>query len=111
MIESSLIAFFLHFEILLVHFSARQKEKALGSITEVVQTVKGPRSHIKSSQDASSGTDKEKPQVDFMLPKAADTESNISTPGRYTPQWDARGDVSQELGKKSRKSSRLSLKG
>ncbi|WMV11791.1 hypothetical protein MTR67_005176 [Solanum verrucosum] len=95
----------------LIRYDARQKEKALGSITEVVQTVKGPRSHIKSGQDASSGTDKEKPQVDFMLPKAADTESNMSTPGRYTPQWDTRSDVSQEFGKKSRKSSRLSLKG
>ncbi|KAH0728748.1 hypothetical protein KY284_004613 [Solanum tuberosum] len=95
----------------LIRYDARQKEKALGSITEVVQTVKGPRSQIKSGQDASSGTDKEKPQVDFMLPKAADTESNMSTPGRYTPQWDTRSDVSQEFGKKSRKSSRLSLKG
>lgn len=101
---------FLHFEIPLIRFSARQKEKALGSITEVVQTVKGPRSHIKSSQDASSATDKEKQQSDFMLPKSADTES-ISTPGRYTPQWETRSDMSQESGKKSKKSARVSLMG
>lgn len=103
-------ALFLHFEILLVLFSARQKEKALGSITEVVQTVKGPRPQIKSSQDTSSGTDKEKLQLEFMLPKSAESES-MSTPGRYTPQWDSRSDVSQESGKKSRKSARVSLKG
>ncbi|KAM3290424.1 phototropin-2 [Capsicum chacoense] len=94
----------------LIRYDSRQKEKALGSITEVVQTVKGPRSHIKSSQDASSATDKEKQQSDFMLPKSADTES-ISTPGRYTPQWETRSDMSQESGKKSKKSARVSLMG
>nr|AML76517.1 putative LOV domain-containing protein [Atropa belladonna] len=94
----------------LIRYDARQKEKALGSITEVVQTVKGPRSHKKSIQDASSATDKEKLQLDFMLPKSADTES-MSTPGRYTPQWDTRSDMSQESAKKSSKSARLSLKG
>nr|AML77789.1 putative LOV domain-containing protein [Solanum virginianum] len=94
----------------LIRYDARQKETALGSITEVVQTVKGPRPHIKSSQDVSSGTDKEKLQSEFMLPKSADAES-MSTPGRYTPQWDTRSDVSQESGKKSRKSARISLKG
>lgn len=94
----------------LIRYDARQKEKALGSITEVVQTVKGPRSHIKSSQDASSGTDKEKLQIDFMLPKSVDTES-MSTPGRYTPQWETMSDMSQESGKNSRKSARISLKG
>ncbi|XP_055816913.1 phototropin-2 [Solanum dulcamara] len=94
----------------LIRYDARQKEKALGSITEVVQTVKGPRPQIKSSQDTSSGTDKEKLQLEFMLPKSAESES-MSTPGRYTPQWDARSDVSQESGKKSRKSARVSLKG
>lgn len=94
----------------LIRYDARQKEKALGSIAEVVQTVKGPRSHIKSSQDASSGTDKEKLQSEFMLPKSADTGS-MSTPGRYTPQWETRSDISEESSKKSRKSARISLKG
>ncbi|MCD7469902.1 Phototropin-2 [Datura stramonium] len=94
----------------LIRYDARQKEKALGSITEVVQTVKGPRSHIKSSQDASSGANKEKLQTDFMLPKSADAES-MSTPGRCTPQWETMSDMSQESGKKSRKSARISLKG
>nr|AML78011.1 putative LOV domain-containing protein [Solanum sisymbriifolium] len=96
----------------LIRYDARQKEKALGSITEVVQTVKGPRPHRNSSQDVSSGADKEKLQSEFMLPKSADAES-MSTPGRYTPQWDTRSDLSQDLesGKKSRKSARISLKG
>ncbi|KAK4339535.1 hypothetical protein RND71_040997 [Anisodus tanguticus] len=91
----------------LIRYDARQKEKALGSITEVVQTVKGPRSHKKFSQDASSA---KKLQLDSMLPKSADTES-MSTPGQYTPQWDTRSDMSQESAKKSSKSARLSLKG
>ncbi|XP_059312200.1 phototropin-2 [Lycium ferocissimum] len=94
----------------LIRYDARQKEKALGSITEVVQTVKGPRSHIKSSQDASSAIDKEKLQLDLVFPKSPDTES-MSTPGRYTPQWDTRSSMSQESGIKSSKSARVSLKG
>lgn len=110
MIESSYESIVPSFEIRLVRFSARQKEKALGSITEVVQTVKGPRPNRKSCQDVSSGTDKEKLQSEFMLPKSADAET-VSTPGRYTPQWDTRSDLSQESGKKSRKSARISLKG
>lgn len=78
----------------------------------MVQTVKNPRSHKKSaSQDASSRTDKEKLQLDFMLPKSAETES-MKTPGRYTPQWETTSDMSvQDSDKKSRKSARVSLKG
>ncbi|XP_019259796.1 PREDICTED: LOW QUALITY PROTEIN: phototropin-2 [Nicotiana attenuata] len=96
----------------LIRYDARQKEEALGSITEVVQTVKNPRSHMKStSQDASSRTDKEKLQLDFMLPKSAETES-MKTPGQYTPQWETTSDMSvQDSDKKSRKSARVSLKG
>ncbi|XP_031102833.1 phototropin-2-like [Ipomoea triloba] len=88
----------------LIRYDARQKENALGSITEVVQTVKNPRSSAKSiSQDAK--------QMDFMLPRLAETES-IGTPSSQTPQWDPEGNLSrQDSDKKSRKSARVSLMG
>lgn len=83
--------------------TARQKEKALGSINEVVQTVKNPRSHIRSiSHDTS--TPKYEGQsfnLDYMLPGPAETES-VGTPKEQTLRQDS---------KKSRKSGRVSLMG
>ena len=95
---------------------ARQKEEALGSITEVVQTLKHPRSHIQSiMQDTSAKHEGEEFNRDYILPKPAEIE-NLSTPGRRTPLLDFRFNVSRassalEFGKKSRKSVRLSLMG
>ncbi|KAM3695915.1 hypothetical protein ACB098_07G169700 [Castanea mollissima] len=100
----------------LIRYDARQKEEALGSITEVVQTVKHPRSHTQAtSHDTTSKHEEEKFDLDYILPKSAEIQ-NISTPGGQTPQSDYRDDVSrsslsQEAGKKSRKSSRISLMG
>ncbi|XP_065637029.1 phototropin-2 isoform X1 [Quercus suber] len=101
----------------LIRYDARQKEKALGSITEVVQTVKHPRSHTQATnRDTTSKHDEqEKFDLDYILPKSAEIQ-NISTPGGQTPQSDYRDDVSrsslsQEAGKKSRKSGRVSLMG
>lgn len=113
------------------HVSARQKDKALGSITEVVQTVKHPQSHIRTishdattnkihirtmSHDATNKIEEhEKFNLDYALPISAESE-NKSTPGRQTPQVDYKVDVSrtssvQEDGKSSRKSGRNSLMG
>ena len=99
------------------HMSARQKEKALGSMTEVVQTVKHPRSHTQatSHDTTSKHEEQEKFDLDYILPKSAEIQ-NISTPGGQIPQSDYRDDVShsslsQEAGKKSRKSGRVSLMG
>nr|XP_023891061.1 phototropin-2 [Quercus suber] len=101
----------------LIRYDARQKEKALGSITEVVQTVKHPRSHTQATnRDTTSKHDEqEKFDLDYIQPKSAEIQ-NISTPGGQTPQSDYRDDVSrsslsQEAGKKSRKSGRVSLMG
>ncbi|KAK9987502.1 hypothetical protein SO802_027741 [Lithocarpus litseifolius] len=101
----------------LIRYDARQKEKALGSITEVVQTVKHPRSHTQAtSRDTTSKhEEQEKFDLDYILPKSAEIQ-NISTPGGQTAQSDYRDDVShsilsQEAGKKSRKSGRVSLMG
>lgn len=97
----------------LIRYDARQKEKALNSMTEVVQTVKHPRSHIQAVSDETTGKHEEEEK--FFLPKSAELE-NMSAPGRQTPQLDSRSDVSrlssyEEAGKKSRKSGRTSLMG
>ncbi|KAK9135539.1 hypothetical protein Syun_014869 [Stephania yunnanensis] len=102
----------------LIRYDARQKEKALGSITEVVQTLKHPRSQ--SHQPTEPGTpvkfgDNEKFNLDYILPKSIELAS-LGTPGRQTPLMDARSEYSrsssvQDGGKRSRKSSRISLLG
>ncbi|GMY39154.1 putative LOV domain-containing protein [Fagus crenata] len=101
----------------LIRYDARQKEKALGSITEVVQTVKHPRPHIQamSHDTTSKHEEQEKFDLDYILPTSAEIQ-NMITPGGQTPQSDYRDDVSrssscQQAGKKSRKSGRISLMG
>nr|AML78545.1 putative LOV domain-containing protein [Pennantia corymbosa] len=55
----------------LIRYDARQKEKALGSITEVVHTVKHPQSHIQSvNHDTTENYEKE--DIDYMLPGSAE---------------------------------------
>ncbi|KAK8488318.1 hypothetical protein V6N12_063782 [Hibiscus sabdariffa] len=96
----------------LIRYDARQKDKALDSITEVVQTVKRPQSHIRTSNDATNKLDEhEKFNLDYVLPKSAETE-NSSTPGRYTPRSDfSAATPMQDIDKKDRKSARISLMG
>nr|AML79444.1 putative LOV domain-containing protein [Hamamelis virginiana] len=100
----------------LIRYDARQKDKALGSITEVVQTVKHPGSHIRAASHDATGKheEEEKFNLDYFLPKSAEIGS-MSAPGRQTPLLESRSDVShmssQEAGKKSRKSGRNSLMG
>lgn len=85
--------------------SARQKAKALDSMTEVVQTVKHPKSHSRTVSHETSGN------LDYVLPKSIDLD-NVTAPGRLTPV-----NVSQspttfpDAAKNSRKSSRISLMG
>lgn len=67
-------------------------------MTEVVQTVKHPRSHMDEKE--------EKPKIDFMHLKPAEAES-VNTPGRHTPQLMATSDPylgSSTQDSKSRKS-------
>ncbi|XP_075494000.1 phototropin-2-like isoform X3 [Primulina tabacum] len=56
----------------LIRYDARQMEKALGSIAEVVQTLKDPRSHMMSY--FSDNTESEKLSLDYMLPGPAETD-------------------------------------
>ncbi|XP_010270626.1 PREDICTED: phototropin-2 [Nelumbo nucifera] len=98
----------------LIRYDARQKEQALGSITEVVQTVKHPRAHIQSADDEipAKTEEQDKFNLDYFLPKSAEL-SNFSTPGRETPQMDdmSRRSSGHDLSNKSRKSGRISLMG
>ncbi|KMT01608.1 hypothetical protein BVRB_9g216030 [Beta vulgaris subsp. vulgaris] len=91
----------------LIRYDARQKEAALGSIVEVVQTVKNPRSSIQSvNNDADKREALGKFNLDTLQPKNAETDS-VGTPGRQTPKLDASSRDS--VG--SRKSARISLLG
>ncbi|KAJ7980604.1 putative Serine/threonine protein kinase [Quillaja saponaria] len=98
----------------LIRYDARQKEEALGSITEVVQTVKHPRSHIQAmSHDTTSKNEKpEEFHLDFVLPMPVETETS-SMPGRQIPQLDSNNNVSSmgscQDKRKSRQSGRISL--
>nr|AML76282.1 putative LOV domain-containing protein [Heliotropium greggii] len=87
----------------LIRYDARQKEKAMGSVMEVVQTVKHPKSHKQSaSQDTTSQLENDQLNLDDLPPGSAGTESG-GCPGRQTPQ--------QESDKRPRKSGRASFLG
>ncbi|XP_041995286.1 phototropin-2-like isoform X2 [Salvia splendens] len=85
----------------LIRYDVRQKEEALGSITEVVQTVKDPKLQIASN-------------LDYMLPVIAESDTK-STPGRRTPELGGKSSLtrsgSHQETNKSRKSTRVSLLG
>nr|AML79597.1 putative LOV domain-containing protein [Krameria lanceolata] len=97
----------------LIRYDARQKDKAMDSMTEVVQTVKHPRSHIRVVT-IDAGSKRQDKDLDYVLPGSTETES-INTPdGQTTLQ--SRSDLSrtspsQEAGKNNRKSGRVSLMG
>nr|AML79019.1 putative LOV domain-containing protein [Gompholobium polymorphum] len=69
----------------LIRYDARQMERALGSITEVVQTVKDPKSIIRAMNDDTSTQheEQEKLNFDFVLPKSVET-GNTSSHYRQT---------------------------
>nr|AML79652.1 putative LOV domain-containing protein [Xanthocercis zambesiaca] len=101
----------------LIRYDARQKERALGSITEVVQTVKDPKSIIRamSHDTASKHDEQEKFNLEFVLPKSVEIEST-GMPGRQSSPLDFQGDISrksscQDRTKKSSISGRISFMG
>nr|AML79590.1 putative LOV domain-containing protein [Corydalis linstowiana] len=101
----------------LIRYDARQKEKAMCSMTEVVQTVTQPRAHKTTDPPETPGKvdEPEKFNLDYCLPKSAELE-NLSTPGRQTPLMEPKNGLSrtnstQYASKKSRKSGRDSLMG
>ncbi|XP_043714196.1 phototropin-2-like isoform X2 [Telopea speciosissima] len=101
----------------LIRYDARQKEEALGSITEVVHTVTHSRAHIHATDHETIGKpeEPEKFNLDYSLPKSLEAE-NLFTLDRRTSHMDARRDASRKIscqdpGRKSRKSGRISLMG
>ncbi|CAN1156453.1 PHOT2, partial [Linum perenne] len=89
----------------LIRYDVRQKDKALDSINEVVQTIKHPKSHVRAASHDPVDS------LDFVLPKSADLGSMV-TPGRETPHSDASCIGSpQGYPKKPRNSLRLSFMG
>ncbi|KAL4579834.1 hypothetical protein LXL04_016001 [Taraxacum kok-saghyz] len=94
----------------LIRYDARQKETALGSIVEVVQTVERPRTNNQSSK-----TETVERIVESPLSAPVDNFS-LNTPGRETPLFDPNGDLTRTASwnastPKSRKSIRSSLMG
>ncbi|KAM7256107.1 hypothetical protein ACFE04_011848 [Oxalis oulophora] len=86
----------------LIRYDAREKEKALDSITEVVQAVKHPFRASTDHEDKSS--------LDYTLPESAQLPS-IDTMGRKTISNLPRKTPVAEDGKNSRKAARNSLPG
>ncbi|KAI3717175.1 hypothetical protein L1987_68607 [Smallanthus sonchifolius] len=85
----------------LIRYDARQKETALGSIVEVVQTVERPRAQIQSSK-----TEIQEKIIESPLADSA-RKSSLNTPGRETPLFEPLNASDT----KSRKSIRNSLIG
>nr|AML77349.1 putative LOV domain-containing protein [Sabal bermudana] len=94
----------------LIHYDARQKEKALSSITEVVQTVKHPRSHSQAADEFAVKLDEhEKFYADSPLQKSSDNK-NLKSPGRLTPLLDANSESPSMSIRKSGRSSLIGFK-
>nr|AML78191.1 putative LOV domain-containing protein [Aristolochia elegans] len=98
----------------LIRYDARQKEKALSSMTEVVQTVRHPHSQTLDVVQEKA-TEQEMLFLDSPLPKSGEI-GKLKSSGRKIPQMETKSDVSRmsissEASKKSRKFSRVSLMG
>ncbi|XP_020575979.1 phototropin-2-like isoform X2 [Phalaenopsis equestris] len=93
----------------LIRYDERQKDKAMSSNTEVVQTVRHPRTHLEATEfdTATKIDDKEKGRTKSPLQGAAEIK-NFNSPGRWTPLHDMKNE---SLRTSIRKSGRLSLLG
>ncbi|XP_068651758.1 phototropin-2-like isoform X1 [Aristolochia californica] len=98
----------------LIRYDARQKEKALSSITEVVQTVRHPHS---DTQDVvqEKNTEQERFFLDSPLLESGEI-GKFKSSGRKISQMETKSDLSRmslssEASKKSGKFSRVSLVG
>lgn len=89
----------------LIRYDARQKAKALDSMTEVVQTLKHPKSHSRTVSHETSDN------LNYVLPKSIDLD-NVTAPGRLTPVSVSQSPTTfPDAAKNLRKSSRISLMG
>lgn len=79
--------------------------------------MKRPKTHIRESSQDVTGKQKEPEtfNLDYVPPKRA-VSMNLPTPGRQTPHLGTKSDLllaspAQDVGKKEKKSSRISLTG
>nr|AML77721.1 putative LOV domain-containing protein [Agave tequilana] len=96
----------------LIRYDARQKEKALSSMTEVVQTVKHPRTHqqAEDNEDSVKLDEHEKFPVESPLLNSAETKYSKS-PGRLTSLTDIKRNSLRMSGTKSGRSSLMGFRG
>nr|AML78540.1 putative LOV domain-containing protein [Xeronema callistemon] len=94
----------------LIRYDARQKEKALSSITEVVQTVKHPRTPSQAYETAEKLAEHEKINTESPLQNPADTKY-FKSPGRLTPLIDVKRTSSSLSSRKSERSSLMGFRG
>ncbi|XP_057971994.1 phototropin-2 isoform X2 [Malania oleifera] len=99
----------------LIRYDARQKESALGSITEVVQTLKHPRSRVQAMSNDITIRNEEKNMMNHdYFPLQPGEIENLGIPCGQPPQFDPKSDSSltfEKRAQKSRKSGRMSLMG
>ncbi|KAG0467894.1 hypothetical protein HPP92_017222 [Vanilla planifolia] len=92
----------------LIRYDERQKDRAMSSITEVVQTMKQPRTNSKGTEhEATTKVDAEKIFMYSPFQSTVDI-SDLESPGRLTPLDDPRNE---SLRASMRKSGRHSLMG
>ncbi|CAL0313041.1 unnamed protein product [Lupinus luteus] len=96
----------------LIRYDARQKETALCSMTEVVQTVKDPKSIIRARTDdtATKNDEQEKPNFDLVSPKSVET-GHTSLPGRQPSPLNIQSDISRASSTQDRKSKSSRISG
>ncbi|KAJ8491144.1 hypothetical protein OPV22_012865 [Ensete ventricosum] len=92
----------------LIRYDARQKEKALSSIEEVVQTVKHPRSHSQAiDHDTAIKLDAhETIQIDSSLQDSSEIK-HFKSPGRITTSMDTKRESSRMSSTKPGRSSSM----
>nr|AML79273.1 putative LOV domain-containing protein [Maianthemum canadense] len=96
----------------LIRYDARQKEKALSSMTEVVQTVKHPRTRPQDEDHdiAEKLEEQVKFPVESPLLNSADPKY-FKSPGRLTPLIDIKRNSSRMSSRKSGRSSLMGFRG
>ncbi|XP_072980921.1 phototropin-2-like [Typha angustifolia] len=96
----------------LIRYDERQKEKALSSITEVVQTVKHPHSHSHAAQQEVPMKISEQEKFSISSPlQTPDDVTFFKSAGRLTPLWDVKNESSRTSIRKSGRSSLIGFKG
>nr|AML78250.1 putative LOV domain-containing protein [Chlorogalum pomeridianum] len=96
----------------LIRYDARQKENALSSMTEVVQTVKHPRTHQHSedNKDSVKLDEHDKFPVESPLLNSAETKY-YKSPSRLSPMMDFKRNSSRMSSTKSGRSSLMGFRG